>query len=87
MVERVPLLRPAGTTTEEDPPGVVDLAQTSTELFEVWAPVQVPLCIEVNEHPDAANAGMATVALIKLVSSAAALVSRSLYRSTFRFLK
>ena len=42
MVERVPLLRPAGTTTEEDPPGVVDLAQTSTELFEVWALVQSP---------------------------------------------
>ena len=87
MVERVALLRPVGTTTAEDPPGVVDRAQTSTELFEVWAPVQVPFCIEVNEHPDAANAGMDTVALIKLVSSTPALASRSLYRSTFRFLK
>ena len=57
MVERVPLLRPAGTTTEEDPPGVVDLAQTSTELFEVWAPVHKPASNSLDEQAEDANAG------------------------------
>ena len=36
------MLLPAGTTALLEPPGVVDLAQTSTELLEVWAPVQAP---------------------------------------------
>ena len=62
MVERVPLLRPAGTTAEEDPPGVVDRAQTSTELFEVWAPVQLP----ESEDEDAQELVAATAVIVEL---------------------
>jgi hypothetical protein len=45
-----------GTTTEEDPPGVVVRAQTSTELLEVWAPVQFPILCSVGRQLDKAVA-------------------------------
>ena len=57
LFERVPALRPAGTTTEDEPPGVVDRAQTSTELLEVWALVQSPAtAAAVEQLPFAAKA-------------------------------
>ena len=62
MVERVALLRPAGTTAEEEPPGVVDRAQTSTELLEVWAPVQLP----ESEDEDAQEFVAATALIVEL---------------------
>ena len=82
MVERVPLLRPAGTTTEEDPPGVVDLAQTSTELLEVWAPVQPPK----TEAPDWQLFVEATeeVGEKEIKETKAAATHRSFRRSTHR---
>ena len=46
------MLRPAGVTTEEDPPGVVVLPQTFTELLEVWAPVQVPVKTVAELHAE-----------------------------------
>ena len=57
LVERFALLRPAGTTTEEEPPGVVERAQTSTELLEVWAPVHKPASNSLDEQAEDANAG------------------------------
>lgn len=47
-----------GTTTE-DPPGVVDLAHTSTELLDVWAPVHIPAtAAAVEQLPFAAKDGL-----------------------------
>ena len=77
-------LRPAGVTTEEEPPGVVDLPQTFTELLEVWAPVQSETTQLLEEQLDTAFAAVGNKRLIKRTTGAKALnISRNLFRSMF----
>ena len=63
----------------DEPPGVVDLAQTSTELLEVWAPVQVPEKTVAELHPDVAAIATSGITAAKKPTIIA--LSRSLFQT------